>query len=243
MTIHYVREGAEVYGARIGILHLPCRIPFVRGGVGHAATFDYPVVYRSIEGCDAGLDGAGVLAAAGWLERQGVTAITADCGALIRCQREVADAVKVPVMLSPLLQVPMLLASIAPSRRIGIVAAVADNVDDAVLAMAGVDEPGRVVVAGMQDQPAFRSAIVEESGVLDTRAVERETVGVARALVEADIAALVFDCADLPPSSRAVRTEVGRPVFDFVTMIDLLERATADTTVTTAVPAATLANV
>lgn len=233
MTLVRVREGAELYGARVGILHLPCRIPFAPGGVGHAGTYRYPVVMRTIDCGADGLDGPEiepqVVEAAQWLEAQGVVAVTSDCGTLIHHQRAVAEAISVPAILSPLLQLPLVLNAVGGPERVGIVAAVAENVTAEQLRLAGVadaDAP-RIAIAGMQDQPAFRAAVLEEQGTLDTEAVGREAVAVAGRLVAEHprIRALVFDCSDLPPYAELVQRATGRPVFDFVTMIDQAERA------------------
>ena len=233
MTTVMAREGAEVYGARIGLLHVPCRIPFAPGGVGHLATYGYPVLMRTLDCPGDDLAGADVqtaaVDAARWLERQGVVGISSDCGTLIHHQRAVADVVSVPVALSPLLLLPFVLASVARSARVGVIAAVSTNVDDRQLALAGVTEPERqrLVIAGMEQQPAFRSAILEESGALDTEAVAREATTVAQELVARapDVRALLFDCSDLPPYAEAVQAGTGRPVFDFITMIDHVARA------------------
>ena len=231
MTLVYVREGAELYGARVGILHLPCRIPFAPGGVGHAATYAYPVVLRTIACADLDDPGAepAVVEAARWLEAQGVVAVTSDCGTLIHHQRAVAEAISVPAILSPLLQLPLVLSAVGGAERVGIVAAVAGNVTDEQLRLAGVadaDAP-RIAIAGMEDQPAFRAAVLDEQGTLDTEAVEREAVAVAQRLVaeHPQLRALVLDCSDLPPYAAAIQAATGRPVFDFVTMIDYAERA------------------
>ncbi|HEX4806112.1 MAG TPA: hypothetical protein VFU94_09440 [Conexibacter sp.] len=231
MTLVHVRDGAELYGARVGILHLPCRIPFAPGGVGHAATYRYPVVMRTIDCADMASPEfeARAVEAACWLEAQGVVAVTSDCGTLIRHQRAVAEAISVPVILSPLLQLPLVIGAVGGPERVGIVAAVAENVDAEQLRLAGVAgaDAGRIAIAGMQDQPAFRAAVLEEQGTLDTEAVGREAADVARRLVAEHprIRALVLDCSDLPPYAEAIRRATGRPVFDFVTMIDHAERA------------------
>ncbi len=233
MTVIELREGAELYGARVGIVHLPCRIPFAPGGVAHAATYRYAVVVRAIDCGADGLDApdveARVLDAARWLEAQGVVAVTSDCGNLIAHQRAVARALSVPAVLSPLLQLPLAISAAGGPERVGVIGAVRANVLPEHLRVAGVadEDAARIAIAGMEEQPAFRAAIIEERGRLDTEAVEREAVAVARELVaeRPEIQALVLDCADLPPYAEAIQAATGRAVFDFVTMIDHAERA------------------
>lgn len=87
---------------------------------------------------------------------------------------------------------------------------------------AGIDESIRMVVAGMESQPAFREAIVEESGELDPARVEQEIVGVARKLKQGhpDIGAVFLECSDMPPYAAAIQKALHLPVFDFITMIN-----------------------
>jgi hypothetical protein len=79
----------------------------------------------------------------------------------------------------------------------------------------------------LSDKPAFRSSVLEESGSLDFDAIEGEVQEAAEELLERDpaIGPIVLECAGLPPFAAAVQAVTGRPVFDFVTLIDLFHRA------------------
>ncbi|MBT1517521.1 hypothetical protein KIP88_45405, partial [Bradyrhizobium sp. SRL28] len=80
----------------------------------------------------------------------------------------------------------------------------------------------RVVVAGLEGAPAFAAAFLKVSGDLDVRAIERETVDAAVALLKArpDIGILLFECSELPPFAAAVQRTTGIPVFDFTSMVE-----------------------
>src|SRR5919201_2821438 len=122
MTTGRVRGGFNQYGFTIGILMLDTRFPRIPGDMGHAATFDFPVRYHRVTGAEphrvvrggaAGLLEAFV-AGARELEREGIGAITTNCGFLSTFQRELAAAVSVPVFTSSLLLVPLVHRMLRP---------------------------------------------------------------------------------------------------------------------------------
>jgi hypothetical protein len=223
------------YGTTVGILLLNTHIPFIPGDVGNASTFRFPVLYRVVEELltdrlvvDADLTLADpIIREARALERSGVAAITADCGYLALFQKEVAAAVNVPVFLSSWMQVPFMHRTLRPGKKIGAVVADSRYIRKEILANAGIDDSIPLVITGMEDQPNFRSQIMEESGSLDSDALEGEVVKVARAMVGRDpaIGALLLECSCLPPYGAAVQEAVRLPVFDFVTMINFVYSA------------------
>ena len=135
---------------------------------------------------------------------------------------------KVPVFMSSLLQIPFLAMMFEPSRPIGCITATRRKLGNNVLALAGVSSEINVVIEGMEDQPHFREAIMEEGGELDSDLIEAETVACARSLQERhpDLGALVIECSMLPPYSRAVQDATNLPVFDFLTMINYFYEGT-----------------
>jgi hypothetical protein len=134
----------------------------------------------------------------------------------------------VPVFSSSLLQLPFIQATLRPQDRIGIITADASSLTPEHLRRAGGDT-GRITVAGLENQPKFREAIFEETGRIDIQGVESEVVEQAKRMVTADprIAAILFECANLPPYAAAVRAAVGLPVYDAVTMIRHVHAALA----------------
>jgi hypothetical protein len=214
--------------AAIGILVMDARIERIPGDVGNPATFPFPVICRTVAGAtlkrlisnrDRSL--LTPFIEAGWeLVRQGVRALTTSCGFMILFQEELAREFPVPVFTSSLLQMPFIQATLRPQDRIGIITADASNLTPEHLSQAGGDT-GRITVAGLENQPKFREAIFEETGRIDVQGVESEVVEQAKRMVTADprTAAILFECANLPPYAAAVRAAVGLPVYDAVTMI------------------------
>src|SRR3546814_12205833 len=86
--------------------------------------------------------------------------------------------------MSPLLQLPVIGAAIAPGRALGIITADSGNLTTEFMAQAGFPPPPNpIVVRGLQDQPAFRSAVFDEKGTIEPELVEAEVVEVARAML------------------------------------------------------------
>ncbi|MBV6274370.1 aspartate/glutamate racemase family protein [Alcaligenaceae bacterium CGII-47] len=235
MSRYTVRPHAESYGHDIGILMLDCRTPFIPGDVGNASTYRYPVLYRTMPGvtldrlinqADVSLTQV-VVQTAQELERAGVCAITSDCGYMLLFQEAVAAAVQIPVMLSSLLQLPFIASMLGPDQAVGIICANRDRLTDALLHPLRATRPCRVFIAGLEHAPNFRGPILDETDVLDQSAIEAEVVQAAVSLANAhpQIAVWLLECSNLPPYAAALQAATGRPVFDFVTMIDAVRGA------------------
>lgn len=229
MALYEVRKNAESYGHAVGIILVDVRTPFIPGDVGNASTYPFPVVYRTvpdvtlerlIDKGDKSLTG-NVIQTAKELEDMGVRAIASDCGYMIHFQAEVAAAVSVPVIMSSLIQLPMLERSIGPDRKIGVICANKPRLTNDMLALAGLRDPNRVVIRGMQDAPAFRSPILDEEPLLDDELITKEITDVAKELVAShpEVGPILLECSNMPPYAHAIQRVTGRPVFDFTTLI------------------------
>jgi hypothetical protein len=235
VTVYQARRGQVAYGYTIGMICAEWHIPFIPGDLNNATTFPFPVRYVSV----AGAAGAGVLkghdpaleasfvAAAQQLESEGVRAITSNCGFMAAYQPVVARSVKVPVFLSSLVQVPMLIGTLSPDRKLGVLVANASSVNDRVLRSVGIRETTQIVFQGLDGNPHWDEVILQECGLLDEVVMRREVVATAQKLVAHDpsIGALLLECSDLPPYSNAVAAATGLPVFDWANFIYYVHRA------------------
>lgn len=221
------------YGESIGILILDAAYPCIPGNVGNASTFPFPVRYKVVK--EASIERLlkqkditllePFIDAAIELQEEGVKAITGACGFMALFQREVSDAVDVPVFLSSLLQIPFIYQ--IKKQKIGIITADSKSLTPEHFISVGVNKEIPLLIGGMEDQKEFREAILEEKGTLDSDLIEREVVGVAKKLIteNPDIGALVLECSDLPPYAHAIQKEVNLPIFDFTTMIQYVHTA------------------
>jgi hypothetical protein len=227
-VIYRTRKQQTGYGRPIGIVTLDEDIPCPPGTPGNPTTFTHPVIYEIVKGADIGsligLDDpdseAAFLAAGQVLADKGVSAIAGNCGLMIAHQAAMARSLPVPVLMSSLLQLPMIAAMLGPRSRVGIIASSARNLKPEHLLMAtgGADIP--VALASMDGQPAFRAGMAD--GALDFDKAEAEVVAVAQGLAAGnpDVGAILLECVDLPPYAHAIQEATGLPVYDITTLIE-----------------------
>jgi hypothetical protein len=236
--MNIVRGGRSLYGHAIGILVLETTYPAVPGNVANASTYNFPVRYKVLEGipsdwwCDE--EGASqrrqdiFIEKAMELEKEGVRAITTGCGFFAKYQQATSDALTIPVFTSPLLLVPMVSKMIGKNKRVGIITAGENHLKGPFLENVGIDASVPIAVDGMADKEEFSQTIVfEKKAEMDVAKVEAEVVDVAKRLVAKypDIGTLVFECSDLPPFAKSVQEVVNLPVFDFISLINMVYSA------------------
>jgi hypothetical protein len=235
LATYSASSGRLAYGVPIGILCLDCAIPFIPGDVGNATSYDFPVMYELVPGAtvDAIVFGHGtqmlkpVIEAAQRLERQGVRAITSDCGYFGAFQAAVAKEVSVPVFLSSLLQIPLIQQIVGTTKKFGIVVANQHRLNAEFLSSMGLPFSNQMVVLGLQDYEHFRAVIIEEREPLCPERLQVEVVEACRSAIALDpsIGAFLFECSDLPPYSAAVQVATGIPVFDWIGFIRYIHHA------------------
>jgi len=237
MTSGRVRGGFNQYGFTIGILMLDTRFPRIVGDMGNAQTFPFPVRYHRVTGADPDLvvrrGAEGLLPAfvdgARALEREGVGAITTNCGFLVKYQDQLARAVRVPVFTSSLLLVPLVHRLLAPGGRVGIMTVNAGTLTPEHLAAAGIARDVPLAVVGMETEKEFTHALLDNQLELDVDVAREEHVRVARRLVaeHPDVGAIVLECTNMPPYTADIQRETGRPVFDIVSLVTMVHGALA----------------
>lgn len=233
-----IKGGRPFYGEAIGILMLDMKAPLIPGNVGNATTYNFPVRYKVIKGipsnwwCDE--KGASLkrqekfIETALGLEKEGVRAITTGCGFFAKYQKAAAEALSVPLFNSPLLLVPMVSRMIGSNKRVGIISAGANHLKGPFLENVGIDESVPIAVDGLDDKEEFTKVYVtQEKDTIDEKKMEAELVDVAKRLVKnhPDVGAIVFECSDIPPYAAAAQEAVNIPIFDFITLINLVNQA------------------
>lgn len=237
MATERVRGGFNQYGFTVGILMLDTRFPRIPGDMGNAATFPFPVRYHRVTGASPDLvvrqGAAGLLPAfmegARRLADEGVRAITTNCGFLVKYQREIANAVEVPVFTSSLLLVPLVHRLLPRGRRVGIMTVNAGSLTQEHLDGAGIGADIPLAVAGMETEKEFTRVLLGNEMVLDVDAAREEHVRVARRLVgeHPDIGAIVLECTNMPPYAADIQRETGLAVFDIVSLVTMVHHGLA----------------
>jgi hypothetical protein len=219
-----VRGGYNTYGEAIGIIMFEREFPRIPGDMGNATTFPFPVRFDVVPGATGerarNRDWTmlpDLIEGAKRLERAGVRAITTTCGYLALFQRELAEAVRVPMFSSSLMQVPMVAALLRPDQKVGVLTSDAICLLPEHFVAAGAD-PERVVWLGMEDEPAhfpIRNNLLE----LDPEALGDALARRATTLVteHPEVGAIVIECANHPPYAWRVQQATGLMVFDFTT--------------------------
>lgn len=239
-----VPAGKRVYGVDVGIILIDSYFPRPLGDIGNAGSFGYPIAYSVAEGLSPQDMVAESPPATAWealesaarqLTDLGVRSLSTSCGLLARHQRRLADSVGVPVASSSLLQIPLVLKMLPREARIGVLTIDSRSLDEpAQWAGAGVtkDEVGRCVVIGMESTEHFHGVIMGHVEELDSQKAGSEVVAVASGAHHADpsIAAWVLECTNLSPYSALLRQQCGLPVWDCLTLVDLMKSGISGTT-------------
>ena len=212
-----IPSGYLYYDTPIGILCLDTLFPKPPGQLRNPLTFDFPVVCRVLRGVGAKeiLSSTSAqletlfVAAARELERDGVKAIAGSCGFMALFQKAVASAVSVPVLMSSLVQIPLIHTLHGPGCRIGVLTAHSGSLTPEHFRQAGVPDAqiDALTIAGMENFPVFRKTILEGAApVMDTDAGQ-------------PLDALLLECTDLSVFARTVQEAVSVPVYDINSLI------------------------
>lgn len=218
-------------GHAIGIIAVDLIYPKLPGNVANATTYNYPVLYKKVNFNieklfvgDPKIENE-IIAAARELEAEGVRAIIGACGYFAHFQKQVAEAVNVPVFLSSLCQIPVIKMGLKQSQKIAVFAASGENLNDKLLQNVGVDSKDFVIqnIGNLESFAPIRWGKTK----LDNARLTKDLVEVTRSLIkeQPDIGAILLECSDLPPYASDIQRASGLPVFDFITLINWVQQA------------------
>jgi len=227
-----LRTGFNIYGIKTGILCLESYYSKLPGHIKNASTFEFPVRYKIVKGATperiVELADMSLLEpfieAARELEKEGIEAITTSCGFLCLFQKEIAEAVNIPVFTSSLIQVPMLSKMLGKHRKIGIITASKSLLTSKHFTAAGID-PSSVRVVGMDGKEEFNKVIIKrKTTVLNVDKLRDEVLAIVKELIEGpdDLGAIVLECTDLSPFIDDIRAITRLPIFDIVTLTKMV---------------------
>jgi hypothetical protein len=233
----------NLYGYAIGILMIEGYFPRLPGAIGNATTFPFPVLHYPVKGATGPVTTRALadlspeseefrnviepwLEGARALERMGVKAITTSCGFSAIFQKQLTEAVSIPVFATSLLLVPFIAQTISRDKLVGIVVADARSITASHLSGAGVD-PKRIVFEGMEASPHFEEMSFEGRHDIDFSIINDEVSAVAKKLMtkQPKIGALLLECSLLGPFASSLQKDLGIPVFDYPQMVTLMHGA------------------
>lgn len=225
-----VLKGGKLYqDVPVGIICLESHFAKPKGHLRNHYTFNFPTVHKVLKNIDIPrllfnptpdlLEP--FIQAAKDLEAEGVKAITGSCGFMARFQPELAAAVNIPVLVSSLLQVPLVRTMHGVDAKIGVLTASNKALTEAHFN--GVhSDINHVVIKGMEGYDYFWDTIIEgKNNDIDLDRMEKEVCDAAEVLAkENNLDALILECTDLPAFSHAVHKRVGLPVYDINALIE-----------------------
>jgi len=232
-------------GASLGVMRLDYNYPPAPGDIDHPASYKYPVHYKVVPGLTFGMCQANAMTddvRRRWKESldyllnvKKVSGITGDCGFMMFFQdlaRSHENVGKNPVFMSSLAHLPAVRCAVGPGKKIAIFTANAST----LLPMADLikqecwlsldDE--RLMIVDCMDVAGF------EAVALGLKVdVEKVKPGIVAKAVKIqrdnpDVAAILFECTELPPYAAAVRGATGLPVYDANTNCNFYIQGFAD---------------
>jgi len=207
----------------------------LKGNSTNLESYDYPVMIRRVEG--ASTDTIVINPDEKVLQRMvsvmdemiaaGVKAITTSCGFNAIHQRRLADSVDVPVFTSSLMQIPFVLGTLKEGQSIAVLTARKASLTPLHFRNCGIDDTGRVHVMGMEEWPEWEKVLDSKVPQVDMALIEKEIIEAALMAKDQypDVGAFVLECTDMPPFAQAIREATGLPVFDFLTLVNYVNKA------------------
>jgi Asp/Glu/hydantoin racemase len=213
----------------LGILQLDAHFTRFPGDVGNPRTWSFPVRFATVAGAEparvvVSTDTdllAPFLAEAETLIRDGALGIATSCGYLSALQKEFTARLPVPCLTSSLLQFPLIRATLAADRQVGILTFSKQHLLPAHLTAAGIDPA--VPVQGLPVDGSFQRAVLRGDRDADSFARrEAEVLEAAGALLDnhPGIGAILCECTNFGPHSQQIRARFGLPVYDIVTALN-----------------------
>jgi len=218
---------------KLGVIRLDYDYPPAEGDIDSPASYGYSCIYRVIPGLTFEMAQAGkftekVSAAFSegikYLEQQGASAITGDCGFMMAFQVIARQIASKPVFMSSMCQCVIAATAFDPKDKIMIMTANSATLKpqkQTLLEHCGFNvEDARFIIVGCQDVPGFDA--VAQGAKVDIDLVTPGMVKKANDTImrNPSIAAIILECTELPPYADALRAETGLPVWDAITCAD-----------------------
>ncbi|MBT4092075.1 MAG: aspartate/glutamate racemase family protein [Deltaproteobacteria bacterium] len=205
------------------------------GNIANPNTFDFPVLYRRVKGANFQTVVKSpnqkvlreMIKSARQMEAEGIRAILTSCGFNAIFHQELSNSVNVPFISSSLMQVPLVSLMLQKDQVIGIITADQESLSEDHLRAVGITDDHYPIVIGIEHTEEFSKICRDAHAVLDQEKFINEVVEVARELtrLHPNTGAIVLECTDLPPCADEIRASLKIPVFDIVTLTNMVYKA------------------
>lgn len=229
-----MKGGYTNYGQDIGILMMHTVFPRLIGDIGNARTFSVPVRYRIVDVDPLNMTEKNVderllqpfIRAAQQLEAEGCKAITTSCGFLSGFQKQLADAVNIPVFTSTLLLVPMIRTMLNKNRSIGILTECVDMMTEVLFNQAGWSSKDIPVhVSGQAPDSAFSELIIGDNLEGNWEQMSACIREMTQRHMEQypDTGALLLECTNYAPFTKMIQDIAQVPVFSINQLVEYID--------------------
>lgn len=216
-------------GFQLGVVMLNTAFPRLRGDIGNPKSFSFAVDYRRVASASvSAVTGAGappaslladIEAAALELEEAGADLVVTSCGFLGSLQERLSSALRVPVLTSSLVLLPLIRALHGRERPVGVL-----TFDSSRLSREHFPTPteGPLEVVGLEEGEELHRVIDGDLPSLDRMKAEADALAALdRLLARAPAtAAVLLECTNISPYRRALAARCGLPVYDLNSAID-----------------------
>jgi len=219
-----------VAGFKVGILMLDTQHALLPGNVQNATTFQFPVIYQTVEGLTfpqlASGDGSAdelIKKAVLKLQEKGVSVIVGACGSFAQWQTRITQYASVPVYASIMSQVPFVLAGLPAKQKLAVVFATKSAFNQRVLDECHITDSERLVILGAEDVSSFNDFYESGSDEVCQR-FEKELLQYLheQKSLHPEIGAWLLQCSELPVYASKLQKLTGLPVFDQSVLIEHL---------------------
>jgi len=233
-------KSATIPHAKLGVVRLDYHYPHQPGDIDDPQSFEYPVVYRAVPGLTFDMCMSGKMtpeveeefvAAITYLDEQGVSAITGDCGFMLWFQDLAGKHTHLPIAMSSICSLPAVTVALSEHGKIAIFTASGQSLEpmhDLIKDLCGIEtNEDKFVIVGCEDVEGFDPIFV--GGKLD---LEKATAGIVekalKVIHDHPIRGILMECTQLPPFSDAVRAATHKPVWDAITNANFFIEAFVD---------------
>ncbi|EPE09056.1 aspartate racemase [Ophiostoma piceae UAMH 11346] len=216
---------------KMGFIAVECFFHRPPGDAFNEHTWKFPLVRELAEGSKEGIlvsradyDETFInnfVTAGKKLAARGAVGIITSCGFLALAQPLLAARLPIPIATSSLIQIPSILAWLAPTKKIGIITYNEAQLGALHFERLGIskENAARCYVTGVPADGHLRN-LVGMRKPFDFYDIEAEMMATAKTFVAEhdDISVIVLECTQMPTFAASVQKAVGLPVYDVYTM-------------------------
>jgi Asp/Glu/hydantoin racemase len=230
-----IKGGYTSYGQYIGILMMDTVFPRLVGDLGNARTFNIPVKYYTVRNVSTDKLNASnaeeillkpFIEAAIELEKEGCRAITTSCSFLTGFQKQLADAVHIPVFTNTLMLAPFIHTMLNSKLKIGIFTERADLIHEDYFKQLGWssnDIP--VSISGMAEDSPFAKLFILDNLEEDFEVLEEciKELTLRHMEQNPDTGAIILECTNFSPFTNLIQDISGVPVFGINQLLEYID--------------------